>query len=1117
MKKICLLCVVLLSFAAGIVVSAETVEISPERRGMVILTPKDPGPGIQLAAEELVLHIKAATGYEPRVIRDGAALDREFVISLGDTELARRHQVTADDLKHNQARVLGTNDFLIINGREEPARARIDLLIRTSGTLFTVYDILENSNGVRWLYPHESGTVVPKSATFKFEAGSSIVGTKLKFFFWRPVWHVEAWPSRKMYADHLERETRWLLRHRSNRDLAEQHYPHGFEKWPGKYLATHPEFFNLLPDGTRRSFGGAAKYISMCLTSPAFQRQVVRDWLDNFDPQFPRINLKGNDSNICCVCDSCMAADDSPIPTEVRRAKAKARFDKGDIWWFEELGPMTNRSIKFYQSIEKLADEMAPEKHAKFSGLIYANNALPPENAKLGHRFQFSFCPTMYFPWTRAKVDGYKEKWEGWYKTDADLVMRPNFTLDGHCYPINYARYFAECFRYAEPRSLTGSDFDSLTGMFGAQGLTLYTIARLQNSRPGLTFEEIEREYCAAFGKAAPFVREYFLATEKISNSAKEPPKGTLVEGGDWTNYYQGGHRLFTRERFAELKRILDDAANAVKDDPEAAARVKVLQIGLEHARLTAEAALAYEEFRKDSDYFSLAKAVNALDEFRVANAKYNAYNIAFCNVRESNTWPRTMLKQLTANAKALPVEWKFSTDPDKLGEKRNWHRPEFDDSAWRKIPTDRNWEQVIGPYDGYGWYRLQLELPANLPGEPVLLVGSADEACDVWINGHHLLRRPYPYNGNPNSWNESFEVPFGKVAIPGGVNTIVIRVEDNDGNGGLTKKCILKYEDRPDLSRNLVSNPEFKDRDAHWTFREFKGHSRVEYGKFYDKDAVCFSVVTPGVISAANRYAANAQIMQQCSGLVVDRSYQVRVMFRTGDDFLGSVGVFLHADTQTSRLSDANVQVGHDGPMHKWSILTKEFVARRDFAALYLNPYTVRGKVYFAEAYIVPAADPDKDSLVKNPEFKRQGEKWTFREFKGRSKVEYGEFFGRNAVKFSVTSPGEITPRNRFAANAQITQPCYGLKIGQRYRLTVKYRTSEDFDGSVGVFLHADTQTSRLSDANISVGHDGPMPEWDTLTKEFVARRDFAALYLNPYTVKGNVYFSEAKITPAE
>ena len=270
-------------------------------------------------------------------------------------------------------------------------------------------------------------------------------------------------------------------------------------------------------------------------------------------------------------------------------------------------------------------------------------------------------------------------------------------------------------------------------------------------------------------------------------------------------------------------------------------------------------------------------------------------------------------------------------------------------------MPTDRNWEQVIGPYDGYGWYRIKVTLPEKLPGIPVLLVGSADEACDVWINGKHLLNRPYPYKGNVNSWNEAFEVPFGEVALPGKVNTIVIRVSDHDGNGGLTKKCILKYDTRINTKLNKVKNPEFKNKLANWKFREFKGKSKATIGKFYNRSAVCFSIVNPGVISAANKYAANAQLAQDCYGLEIGKKYKVVVTFRTSEDYKGSVGIFLHADTQTSKLSDANIQIGHDGPMHKWSVLSKEFVARRNFAALYLNPYTVRGKVYFASAYIVP------------------------------------------------------------------------------------------------------------------------------------------------------------------
>ena len=77
--------------------------------------------------------------------------------------------------------------------------------------------------------------------------------TKLKFFFWRQLWNLKKqWPSEKAFAHFMDEEVRWLLRHRSNRDLSEQHYPHAFESWPDKYLKTHPEFFNLLPDGTRR-------------------------------------------------------------------------------------------------------------------------------------------------------------------------------------------------------------------------------------------------------------------------------------------------------------------------------------------------------------------------------------------------------------------------------------------------------------------------------------------------------------------------------------------------------------------------------------------------------------------------------------------------------------------------------------------------------------------------------------------------------------------------------------------------------------------------------------------------------------------------------------------------
>ena len=165
----------------------------------------------------------------------------------------------------------------------------------------------------------------------------------------------------------------------------------------------------------------------------------------------------------------------------------------------------------------------------------------------------------------------------------------------------------------------------------------------------------------------------------------------------------------------------------------------------------------------------------------------------------ENGKWARGLVKQITKDTVPLPIDWPFRIDPDKTGEEKGWASAEFDESAWERIPTDRAWElSGYGEYDGYGWYRVRIHLPEDMPGQPVLMVGSADEACEVWVNGRHVLHRPFPFEGNQSSWNEPFDVPLGDAAHPG-ENVIAIRVEDNVGQGGLTKRCFLKFVPKED------------------------------------------------------------------------------------------------------------------------------------------------------------------------------------------------------------------------------------------------------------------------------------------------------------------------------
>ena len=946
-------------FLTVLISNAEIVEIDPTKRDIAILLPEKPIFALNYSANELIYHIRQATGYTPCIIKDDKIPEGTFIISLGETTLAKQHKITGSGLKHNQAWIYGDQDKLIITGNDRGSSLAA-LLIETSGTLFAVYDILENSMNCRWLWPGELGTVIPKSKVFKFEKGKRLYGTKMKFFFWRQLWgYQNSWSDRKAASGFMVDEVVWLLRHRSNRDLSEQHYPHGFEKWPQKYLKSHPDWFNLLPDGTRRSdptfWDGQAKLISMCDSSPEFHHQIVKDWLENFNPRIPRINLKGNDTLDKCVCDTCLTADASPFSNEIRLSNARQRYFKGDRNWAAELGSRTERKIKFYQAVMAEADRMAPEKKAKFSALVYANYHEPPTNARLD-RFILAFCPPIMFPLTAEKVNQYQRLWEGWSKTGAEMVMRPNFTLNGHCYPINFARAFFKCYKFAEKHSLVGADYDSLTGMYGANGLTLYTIARLQNAHRNITFDQIEHEYLSAFGKAAPAIRKYFAMTEKISQTDFENEGMLQAEGRAWNHDYLSMHKLFTKQVFKELAEIINEARKLAENDSAAMKRVEFLEIGLEHARLTAEAQNAYDNYKISGDYMDFGTKLEILDSFRLKHSADNCFNAGFLTAVENSEWPRSLLKLMTEDTTPLPIKWKFALDPEKIGEKEKWFLPEFNDSAWRLLRTDMPWEdQLKRNYDGWGWYRLEFSLPEQIPGDVAIIIGAVDEACEVWLNGKHILSRPYPFDGNTNSWQESFMVNTKKAALPGR-NIMTVKVIDNLGKGGIYKPCFLKFiKAKSECSDNLVKNSSFAQKDRHWSLHQRRGKAKIEYISFDGET----TVLRIAAIKAGNRqlylnkYGIWTSLVQQCFGLKKGKKYLLSVTFRTDHEFDGSLLIYCHSDTQTTHQSPANIQLSSHGTVRQWATLTKEFTANRSDAHVYLNYAGNKGGIYIAKVSI--------------------------------------------------------------------------------------------------------------------------------------------------------------------
>jgi sialate O-acetylesterase len=108
------------------------------------------------------------------------------------------------------------------------------------------------------------------------------------------------------------------------------------------------------------------------------------------------------------------------------------------------------------------------------------------------------------------------------------------------------------------------------------------------------------------------------------------------------------------------------------------------------------------------------------------------------------------------------------------------WRLPQFDDSKWPRMQVPGLWEQQSLPnFDGIAWFRKTIEIAAADAGKPAdIALGMIDDNDETFLNGVSI--------GNTKGYNipRKYHVPAG--ILKAGKNTIVIRVEDTGGGGGL-------------------------------------------------------------------------------------------------------------------------------------------------------------------------------------------------------------------------------------------------------------------------------------------------------------------------------------------
>jgi len=137
---------------------------------------------------------------------------------------------------------------------------------------------------------------------------------------------------------------------------------------------------------------------------------------------------------------------------------------------------------------------------------------------------------------------------------------------------------------------------------------------------------------------------------------------------------------------------------------------------------------------------------------------------------------------------------WRFATDPGDKGKTAGWAAPSFDDSKWATIAAGKTWEAQGYPgYDGVGWYRQKVTVPASWTGAPITFVASGvDDEYDLYINGtlvaHHGDKKVR------SVWQAKTETRIDKHLSPGKPSIIAVRVNDWGAGGGLWRRVELRY-----------------------------------------------------------------------------------------------------------------------------------------------------------------------------------------------------------------------------------------------------------------------------------------------------------------------------------
>jgi len=524
----------------GVDVLAQDAYLVKEGQSVYCIVLSDSAsPSEQHAAEELQQHFKACTGVELSIERERPAGDTPMIV-LGCGPVAQGLGVNPKPEElGEQGYVLRTvSPHLVIAGTP------------MAGTLYGVYDFLEDVLGVRWYAPE-----VTKTPTLKECLLPQLDKKVNPPFAWRHTSYT--WPGAD--AD-------FRARQRNNGGGGGPDHPQGNKYefdgrahsyfWyvsPSEFFKTHPEYFSEI-GGVRRD--GETQ---LCLTNPDVLDIVAERMLKRMaeKPGMRQHNFSQKDYYSYCECDRCKAMNE------------KYGTTGGTQFWF--VNQLAERTSKIYP--DKLIGTLA-----------YTYTEEPPKNMKMHPNVAVWLCHMFpscdSHPIATCPLDAeYKRRALAWSKICSHLYIWHYIVDFAHYYnPFpNFGAMAADIRFYrdigvegiylqAMGHGGGGGEFSLLRPYYGSQLLW----------NPDRDPDVLMRDFLGGYyGAAAGPIHEYIkMLQAKVDDDN--------IHMHLYTNPAMG---YLTDNILERAMHLFDEAEEKVKDDAELLERVKVARMPLTYAR----------------------------------------------------------------------------------------------------------------------------------------------------------------------------------------------------------------------------------------------------------------------------------------------------------------------------------------------------------------------------------------------------------------------------------------------------------------------------------------------------------------------------------------------------